>query len=144
MISKEFRLNISPINLINICVDNKANGEISGRMYHCYTESAIPFASVVELITIAERLFEDLSYPQASTKTRTFEEKEEIQSISKLEKKVSQQDLMQYRGEKGTFILYVQFRQKSTWQGEVSWMEKEESFKFMNSLELLKIIDQVV
>ena len=77
-------------------------------------------------------------------KTRTFEEKQEIRTSAALEKKVSQQDLIQHRGEKGTFILHVKFRQKSTWQGELSWMEKEERFEFVDSFEVIKIIDQVV
>ena len=144
MISKQFRINISPPNLLNICVDSKSNGEICGRAYHCYAEEAIPFTSVVELINIADKLYDDINYPQASTKTRTFEEKQEIRTPAALEKKVSQQDLIQHRGEKGTFILHVKFRQKSTWQGELSWMEKEERFEFVDSLEVIKIIDQVV
>ena len=144
MTPKQFRINISPPNLLNICVDSKTSGEICGRVYHCYAENAIPFTSVVELINIADKLFEDIGYPQASTKTRSFEEKKEIHPLPKLEKKVLQQDLIQHRGERGTFILYVQYRQMSTWQGELSWMEKEEKFEFMNSLELIKIIDQAV
>ena len=144
MTSNQFRINISPPNLMNICVDSKNNGEICGRVYHCYAENAIPFTSVVELINIADKLFDDIQYPQASTKTRTFEEKQEIRTSAALEKKVSQQDLIQHRGEKGTFILHVKFRQKSTWQGELSWMEKEERFEFVDSFEVIKIIDQVV
>lgn len=144
MISKEFRLNLSPVNLINICVDNKSGGEISGRLYHCFAEEAISFASVVELINIAEKLYEDIKYPQASTKTRSFEEKTEIHPLPTLEKKVSQQDIIQHRGERGTFILYVQYRQMSTWQGELSWLEKEERYEFVNSLEFIKLIDQAI
>lgn len=144
MENKQFRINLSPANLINICIDNKLDGEIRGRVYHCYTVDAIPFTSVVELINIAEKLFEDIRYPQASTKTRSFEEKQEIQASTTLEKRFSQQEIIQHRGEKGSFILHVQFRQKSTWQGELSWIEKEKNYKFTNSLEFIKILDQAV
>ena len=144
MSSTNFRFNISPPNLINICVDERLGGEISGRLYHCYSEQAVPFTSIVELITISEKLFEDIGFPQASTKTRTFEEKTEIQPLPKLEKKVLQQELIKNRGKLGTFVLYVQFRQKSTWQGELSWLEKEQQIKFKNSLEFIKTIDQAI
>lgn len=140
----QFRINISPPNLVNICIDNTSGGEIAGRAYHCYAEKAIPFTSIVELINLCDDLYEKIGYPQASTKTRTFEEKQEIRPLAALEKKLSQQELIEYRGEKATFILYVQYRQKSTWQGELSWMEKEERFEFSNSLEMIKILDQVV
>ena len=144
MSSTNFRFNISPPNLINICVDERLGGEISGRLYHCYSEQAVPFTSIVELITISEKLFEDIGFPQASTKTRTFEEKTEIQPLPKLEKKVLQQELIKNRGKLGTFVLYVQFRQRSTWQGELSWLEKEQQIKFKNSLEFIKTIDQSI
>lgn len=144
MSNTTFRINISPRNLLNICVDSKDDGEISGRLYHCYKKEPVRFTSIVELITIAERLFEDIGYPQASTKARTFEEKKETYPLSKLTKMVEQKDLIQHRGEKGTFVTYVQYRQQSTWQGELSWMEKEEQIKFKNSLEFIKAIDQAI
>ena len=144
MTDKQFRINISPPNLINICVDSTAGGEISGRAYHCYAEESIVFTSIVELINIAEKLFEDIGFPQASTKTRSFEERKEIQPAAKLEKKVSQADIIQQRGDIATFVLYVQYRQLSTWQGELSWMEKKERYAFTNSLEFIKLVDQAV
>ena len=144
MSNTTFRINISPRNLLNICVDSKDDGEIGGRLYHCYKKEPVRFTSIVELITIAERLFEDIGYPQASTKARTFEEKKETYPLSKLTKMVEQKDLIQHRGEKGTFVTYVQYRQQSTWQGELSWMEKEEQIKFKNSLEFIKAIDQAI
>lgn len=144
MTNTQFRINISPPNLINVCVDSTVGGEISGRAYHCYSDEPVAFTSIVELINIAEKLFEEIGYPQASTKTRSFEEKPEIHPLPRLTKVVKQQDLIKYRGEKGTFVTYVQYRQMSTWQGEISWMEKEEHMKFSNSLEFIKLIDQAV
>ena len=143
MSDRQFRVNISAPNLLNICLDCLENGEMKGRIYHCYQEEPVKFVSVVELITIAESLFEEIQHPQASTKTRTFEEKTNTYPLLKLNKKVSQEDLIQHRGEKGTFILHVQFRQGSTWQGELSWIEKEEHYQFHNLLEFIKIMDQV-
>ena len=37
-------------NLISICVDEIRNGELSGRLYHCYSEEACPFSNVAHLI----------------------------------------------------------------------------------------------
>lgn len=141
--SKQFKINLSPPNLLNICVDCTDNGEISGRVYHCYKKGPVSFANVVELIKIAEHLFENIGYPQASTKSRSFEERKETVQAPRLEKVAEQKDLIQHRGEKGTFVTYVQYRQQSTWQGELSWMEKEQNYRFHNSLEFLKLIDQV-
>ena len=58
-------------NLISICVDEIRNGELSGRLYHCYSEEACPFSNVAHLIELAENLFDQIKFPQASTQMRT-------------------------------------------------------------------------
>ena len=45
------------------------------------------------------------------------------------------------RVDKGTFIVKIQRRENSTWQGEVTWVEKKETKFFRSALELLKMID---
>ena len=48
------------------------------------------------------------------------------------------------RGKKGTMLLYVQYRQRSTWQGMVKWVEGDQEWKFFSELELFKIINQAI
>ena len=62
-------------NLISICVDEIRNGELSGSLYHCYSEEACPFSNVAHLIELAENLFDQIKFPQASTQMRTFTDK---------------------------------------------------------------------
>ena len=45
------------------------------------------------------------------------------------------------KGESATFIVKVQYRQNSTWQGTVIWTEKNKKQAFRSALELLKLID---
>ena len=68
-----YKINISAPNLINICVDNNEQKEISGRLYHCYQEEPVLFANVVELIREIESLFDRIAFPQASTKPDPLE-----------------------------------------------------------------------
>lgn len=65
-------------NLISICVDEIRNGELSGRLYHCYSEEACLFSNVAHLIELAENLFDQIKFPQASTQMRTFTDKSRI------------------------------------------------------------------
>ena len=44
-------------------------------------------------------------------------------------------------GEKGTFVIYVKYRQNATWQGEMLWLEGNLKISFRSVLELLKLID---
>ena len=116
-------------NLISICVDEIRNGELSGRLYHCYSEEACPFSNVAHLIELAENLFDQIKFPQA---------------VQPPEKKKSAEELEKERGKKGTMLLYVQYRQRSTWQGMVKWVEGDQEWKFFSELELFKIINQAI
>jgi hypothetical protein len=42
---------------------------------------------------------------------------------------------------KGTFVIQIQHRQHATWQGTVTWVDKDKSVNFRSALELLKLID---
>lgn len=50
-------------------------------------------------------------------------------------------ELLQKHGEIGTFVIRVQHRQHSSWQGKVTWLEEDKSVYFRSALELIKIID---
>ena len=48
---------------------------------------------------------------------------------------------MKGSNEKGTFIVKILNSQNSTWQGSVTWVEKQKVQHFRSALELLKMID---
>lgn len=87
-------------NLISICVDEIRNGELSGRLYHCYSEEACPFSNVAHLIELAENLFDQIKFPQASTQMRTFTDKSQ-KTVQPPEKKKSAEELEKERGKRG-------------------------------------------
>ncbi|MBQ4416735.1 MAG: hypothetical protein IJQ26_06135 [Lachnospiraceae bacterium] len=48
------------------------------------------------------------------------------------------------RGKQGTFIVQVQYRQNSSWQGQVIWAEENKREHFRSALELMKLIDSAM
>lgn len=42
---------------------------------------------------------------------------------------------------KGTFIIKILNRQNSTWQGTITWVDKQQTQNFRSALELIKLID---
>ena len=141
--NQQYRRNISAPNLLNICVDCNLNGEVRGRAYHCYKEEPISFSNVIELVREAEQFFDDIAFPQASTKTRSLVEKNDkaIMQVRRPEKKVVPEAVAQNRGELATFLTNVRFRQNSTWQGEALWLEQEKVIRFSNILDFIREID---
>ncbi|MDL2219864.1 hypothetical protein LJC04_06010 [Ruminococcaceae bacterium OttesenSCG-928-O06] len=47
-------------------------------------------------------------------------------------------------GSSDIFVVNVKFRQNASWQGTVKWNGKSEEVHFRSTLELLKLMDQVI
>ena len=141
-----YRINISAPNLVNVCIDDNGSGDLSGRMYCCYSKEAIIFSGIIELLRDMEKLFDAISFPQASTQTRLFLQNRENDAgrLEKPEKVIGQEEIIKNTGLKGTFVTSVRFRQNATWQGEVFWVEQESLHRFNDSMEFIRIIDRAV
>ena len=49
-------------------------------------------------------------------------------------------DLLAKHGDLGTFIIHVQHRQNSSWQGRITWMETNKTVSFRSVWEMIKLI----
>ena len=45
---------------------------------------------------------------------------------------------------KETFIVHIISQENATWQGQVTWAEKNQTISFRSALELLKLIDSTM
>jgi hypothetical protein len=57
---------------------------------------------------------------------------------------VGREELKGRRAGQATFIVHVQYRQNATWQGQVTWAEKEKIQSFRSALELIKLMDSAL
>lgn len=48
------------------------------------------------------------------------------------------------RGDLGTFVVCVQHRENGSWQGYVTWMEKNKTVNFRSVWEMVQLIDEAV
>lgn len=146
----QVRINIAAPNLINICIDHVSEGEYSGRIYHKYESGPIPFGESGQMISILDKFYDEINYPQASTRYRSFQKKKKgeaaVSHRYREEKKQVQtaDEMLVPRGEEATFVLHVQFRQNSTWQGKLTWIEEDDEEMFNSVLELLKLLDSAL
>lgn len=68
-------------------------------------------------------------------RTHSCQKKERMARVLKDE------ELLEKHGDMGTFVIRVQHRQHSSWQGRVTYLEENKSVYFRSVLELIKIID---
>lgn len=138
---------ISAPNLLNIGIDNREDGECSGRIWYLYGDQPVIFSGTVDLLKKMDDFFDSLNYPQASTSSRSFHTENRIRKPEEKKEAVAQmavQDLLEKKGEEATFIIHVKYRQNATWQGEVIWADKKKKKFFRSALELLKMIDSAM
>ncbi len=45
---------------------------------------------------------------------------------------------------RGTFLLTIYNRQNATWQGTVTWVDRNEKQQFRSALELIKLIESAL
>ena len=141
---KKVNVNISAVNLVNVCVDNGNGTCYGGRLYHRYDESPKKFHNLGELLQLMEKLFDQCGYPQSSTQSRTFGDVHTAPMKTICQPIRDSSELLEQRGEKGSFIIHVKYRHYSTWQGEVVWMEANKKQTFNSALELLKLLDSAL
>lgn len=122
------------------CVDYYQNAIVKGRLFHRYQKKAIHFERMTEAIFKMDEFFDRLGYPFRGNESHYFRRPKKQEQII-MERKVSDEEMLKNRGEKGTFIIKVEQRQHSSWQGRVTWVEEGKTENFRSTLELLKMID---
>lgn len=122
-----------------LCVDSYDGGIWKGRFYHpALREGGSRFESLTQFLTAAEALFDSIKFPQSFTARRTF-----APLPGGVHGGGAAPDRLQ-RGERGTFLIQLLFRQYASWQGNVTWVEGSGEQSFRSVLELILLIDSAL
>jgi len=87
--------------------------------------------------------FDYVNFPQASHEKRSFDERKkkgEDKPPLTMRKPVSGE----LSGKKPVFILHVQFRQHSTWQGTLHWIAENKTKRFRSELEMIRLLAEAL
>ena len=134
-------------NLVAVCV-HRGTDDLAGEAWHCYDKEPITFENADSLALKLDRLFDRLEMPQHESWFRSFtggKRSNLLPVIGPLPPKVlDQKDILEKQGDQATFVIHVQHRKNSTWQGTLLWMEGNRKFIFRSVLELFKFMDHIV
>lgn len=119
---------------IRLCVDSYRAGDAKGHYYHPELENGgRAFGSLVQFLVEAENLFDSINFPQSYTAKRSFAPVRgpgpELPPGSG-----------QQRGKCATFEIRLLFRQHTSWQGSLIWVEQNSEEFFRSVLELLFLV----
>lgn len=129
-----------------VCVDEIVDHDMTGRIYNLYMSGPIQFSSVFGFVSVMDKFFDDIAFPQSVYANRVFNQKPEMPK--KLKKEVQQhmpEDIFaSEQGKKASFMVQVQFRQNATWQGTITWMDEKRTQRFRSTLEMIKLMDNAL
>ena len=139
----ERELYIGSPNGVVFCVDEPFRpGSFRGRLYHGYSADGEKIESFEEFIHVLTGLYDELQFPRAHIRVRSFSEREQIhRRNTRKERVMSDHELLAKHGDIGTFIIRVQQRQNCTWQGRITWVEKDKTMSFRSALEMIRLIE---
>lgn len=145
-------LYIGASNGIVLCVDGLNQQGCFGCFYHAYTRDAVKFPSLGEMLFRMEAFFDGLNFPRRGNSERSFAETEltghggdrGAHAQERKEKIMSDQELLGRHGQQETFIVRVQHRQNNTWQGRITWADKNKTLAFRSIWEMVHLMESAL
>ncbi len=132
-------------NGVVLCINGSNEGDLSGEFYHSYSTESVPFSGIGQMVLRMEKLYDYLRFPYPGTNSRSFGKEKKLTRMTEERKKIMSDDaLLSKHGDIGTFIVRVQHRQNSSWQGRITWMEEDKTVQFRSVWEMIKLIESAV
>ncbi len=141
-------------NGVVLCVDGYTGYDLEGEFYHGYSSEPVIFRNAGELLNRLENLFDLLQFPYAATNFRDFSDEKKTKPKKEAERPqnftwkkeerkrvMSDKEILSKHGDEGTFIVRVQQRQNSSWQGRITWVDEDKTVFFRSVWEMMKLID---
>ncbi len=141
-------------NGVVLCVDGYTGYDLEGEFYHGYSSEPVVFRNAGELLNRLENLFDLLQFPYAATNIREFSDVKKTKTKRTIERPqnfnwkkeerkrvMSDKEILSKHGDEGTFIVRVQQRQNSSWQGRITWVDEDKTVFFRSVWEMMKLID---
>lgn len=119
------------------CIDSYVKSVPTGRIYSAAYPEGKEFRCLMEMLDAVETALNSTNYPQSFTEMRRFITKSPPSSEdgSKRDTKI---------GELATFTVKILFRQNTSWQGSVAWLEGQKEEAFRSALELIFLMNSVL
>ena len=115
-----------------LCIDSYDNDELVGRYYNAASTEGQNFKSLTQFLLKMEDTLDTMDFPKSFTVTRTF---------APVPKSNHDPPETEYRpGKEATFLIRVLFRQNTSWQGCLTWVDGGREQSFRSVLELILLL----
>lgn len=121
----------------------------SGTVEHLPSRAARCFYSALEMVLLLESKMNTHGFPQPATARRAWgggwprgsagEGEGEVETMQRYESK----KIAPARGNP-TFFVRIHYRQNSTWQGSIQWLEGRSTRYFRSALEMIMLMQEAI
>jgi len=129
MMGEEFRTT-------TVCIDRYENTVPSGFIYNRHLPKGKAFQSLTRFLIEMEQMLDDMNFPGAFTELRQFAPPAQTET--------GPPGTEVRQGAMATFVVRILFRQNSSWQGSVTWVEGRQEQSFRSALELVMLMDNAL
>jgi len=119
-----------------VYVDSYQDNVLRGWFQNPYLKSPQKFDSLSDFIIKMESMMDVMGLPQSYSANRSFR--------NTSPRVLDATTAFLSRGAKATFCLTIRFRQNSSWQGTINWLETNSKQNFRSVLELIVLMDSAL
>ena len=120
-----------------VYIDSYDHGVPKGQFYNPYKKETGLFSSLSQMILKLEQCLDEENIPQSFHKIRTFQTESCVTPENCISDDV-------HNDSKATFVIQVQFRRNTSWQGSFVWLDRRRTEKFRSVLELIYLMDSAL
>ena len=117
-----------------ICIDRYENRVPEGRFYNPHYSEGVRFYGVIDLLVKLDRMLDEMQFPIPYTTVRSFA------NVPPLEAELMDKEECR-EGNVATLAVRILFRQNTSWQGSMVWIEGNREESFRSVLEFLFLLD---
>ena len=120
-----------------VCIDTYENNVPSGRFYNSYLEKWFSFDNFIQFVLKMEACLDETKLPQSFVQPRSF-------SAVNRSWPERPPDGGMRQGKLATLSVRILYRQNSSWQGTITWLEGKEEQAFRSLNEFIVLLDSAV
>lgn len=129
---------------VRICINAFNNYDISGEVLLALDRQVKQINSIYQLLIILDEYFDYHNIPQATHHRRRFSNTKKRSPLPERSNNVKEEYNPDKNGNMATFVVHVMYRQNSSWQGKIEWIETNKKVNFRSSLELIMLMNEAL
>lgn len=125
-----------------VSVSENKNGKFLGKLFSGYYHKVYMFKNEYDLLSGINQLCNSIGLPGQYCRYRSFKIKRTKTILKEADKFMDDDIKNTVKNGKATFLIHIQYRKNATWQGNITWVEKNKTQNFRSAIEMLDLMGE--